>query len=370
MWRALENASDKIFRLRSGISRGARMQELKEEERVALYTHYRSKLLKRNDLDFEQIREEEPFELGNESPREHCDRQILEQLTCMYKHVHRQNGGTCVETTSSIHKVPTSASEPSWMAKWFESPFSEEDENNTEASNPVDTEMDAEVAMDFSVQVSESSLPNAGDGVHVIGKATRGSVVAIYPGLVGTQEHLEEIMMELDRDACNDGGEGLNDIVVRFDGVVIDGSVDVTSIHENDKSTWKWFYSPDTRATHANLGTVAHPYAVGHRINHANLSGDVNVIQLAFDYPIEEFPEYLRPYVPNRLFKTGWLSAGFTGWLVRNGKKASLAHTLVYVATRDIEDEEIFVDYRLNPELGYPEWYTPLDEDEAARRWS
>ncbi|EOD09273.1 hypothetical protein EMIHUDRAFT_216661 [Emiliania huxleyi CCMP1516] len=44
---------------------------------------------------------------------------------------------------------------------------------------------------------------------------------------------------------------------------------------------------------------------------------------------------------------------------------------LVLVASRDIEDEELFLDYRLNPATRdkWPGWYVPLDEEEAARRW-
>ena len=42
----------------------------------------------------------------------------------------------------------------------------------------------------------------------------------------------------------------------------------------------------------------------------------------------------------------------------------------MYVALRDIEDEELFVDYRINPDVGYPEWYKPVDEEVARRRWA
>jgi len=44
---------------------------------------------------------------------------------------------------------------------------------------------------------------------------------------------------------------------------------------------------------------------------------------------------------------------------------------VVLVASRDIEDEKLFLDYRLNPATRdkWPGWYVPLDEEEAARRW-
>ena len=33
------------------------------------------------------------------------------------------------------------------------------------------------------------------------------------------------------------------------------------------------------------------------------------------------------------------------------------------------EEEELYLNYRLNPRNPYPEWYTPCDKEEDARRW-
>ena len=43
---------------------------------------------------------------------------------------------------------------------------------------------------------------------------------------------------------------------------------------------------------------------------------------------------------------------------------------LAFVTTRQVADEELFLNYRLNPANGYPAWYTPYDREEDARRWS
>ncbi len=43
---------------------------------------------------------------------------------------------------------------------------------------------------------------------------------------------------------------------------------------------------------------------------------------------------------------------------------------LALVATREIEDEELLLNYRLSPGLARPSWYTAVDEAEDSRRWS
>ena len=42
---------------------------------------------------------------------------------------------------------------------------------------------------------------------------------------------------------------------------------------------------------------------------------------------------------------------------------------LAFVTTREVSDEELFLNYRLNPKNSYPPWYTPVDLAEDRRRW-
>ena len=45
--------------------------------------------------------------------------------------------------------------------------------------------------------------------------------------------------------------------------------------------------------------------------------------------------------------------------------------SIALVASRDVEDqEELFLDYRLNPEMPLPDWYHIVDKDESTRRWT
>lgn len=45
--------------------------------------------------------------------------------------------------------------------------------------------------------------------------------------------------------------------------------------------------------------------------------------------------------------------------------------SLVFIATKDIQEgEELFVNYRFSPSATkLPDWYQPVDIEEAARRW-
>ena len=48
-------------------------------------------------------------------------------------------------------------------------------------------------------------------------------------------------------------------------------------------------------------------------------------------------------------------------------KASAVAFSNVYVTLRDVEDEEILADYRLDPTNGYPQWYKPIDEKRQRR---
>ena len=43
---------------------------------------------------------------------------------------------------------------------------------------------------------------------------------------------------------------------------------------------------------------------------------------------------------------------------------------LALVAKRQIQDEELYLDYRLNPNHPRPAWYEPVDAEAEQRRWS
>lgn len=51
--------------------------------------------------------------------------------------------------------------------------------------------------------------------------------------------------------------------------------------------------------------------------------------------------------------------------------QSALVQSVALVATTDLEDEELLVNYRLNPKAGQlPSWYKPVDMEEDSRRWA
>ena len=47
-----------------------------------------------------------------------------------------------------------------------------------------------------------------------------------------------------------------------------------------------------------------------------------------------------------------------------------MVRSIVLVALSDIRDEELLLNYRLNPALEAPAWYAQVDSEEDERRWS
>ena len=143
-------------------------------------------------------------------------------------------------------------------------------------------------------------------------------------------------------------------------------------------------------------------FAVAHKVNHPPATVKPNVMTCSFDFPRiddntvlsvkrEELDMLQRLYLRvSKSFtrhdsKTG-IEPFFTPRIAEfipntYWRKPSVLHSfmeedvevrsLVMVAVRDIADgEEIFVNYRFNPELqNLPSWYAPVDLDEDYQRW-
>ena len=138
-------------------------------------------------------------------------------------------------------------------------------------------------------------------------------------------------------------------------------------------------------------GVVArNPLALAHFANHPAAGVPPNVLPCPYDLELAA-PDHaesedrqregasasaatfaaaaaVRPSVPNAPFsgdKGNWVSR-----LVEPPSAASRrVHGLVLVACRPLEDEELFLNYRLNPEHPCPDWYQHVDIEEDRRRW-
>ncbi|KUF97169.1 ABC transporter A family member 1 [Phytophthora nicotianae] len=106
------------------------------------------------------------------------------------------------------------------------------------------------------------------------------------------------------------------------------------------------------------------PLAVAHKINHPPSGTSPNVLGFAFEFPPEE-PFTTKEYdelIPNNFVQEPSRLSMF-------GKRA-IVHGLAFIATADIADEEeLFLNYRYNPDRPMPEWYAPVDVDSDRAMW-
>jgi hypothetical protein len=193
----------------------------------------------------------------------------------------------------------------------------------------------------FTLNVKDSTVEGAGRGVFVEcpqgALVAPGTVLGFFPGTVHLREHLKtaEAVDKLFPD---------DDFMLmsRADGAIIDGR--------------------DT------VGTPHNAYALGHIVNHPPQGGEPNVLQASYDFlqdPLgfDEFPRELRAHIPNKLHKPATL--------LGSPDRSSYMHTIVLLAAKPLSTgEELFLDYRLNPDSkeALPAWYAHYDEEGARER--
>lgn len=142
---------------------------------------------------------------------------------------------------------------------------------------------------------------------------------------------------------------------------------------------WKMLSKPldATRlGSNAEVLERRNPLAFAHFANHPAKGMDPNVMVYSYDFPLVE--KDMRMYIPNIVFGRGeevkmkrfgsfWFKSGTASSSVSDNP---VLKTLVLVATRDLSNEEILLNYRLSNAKKRPTWYTPVDEEEDRRRWS
>lgn len=211
----------------------------------------------------------------------------------------------------------------------------------------------------FVAGMGDSSVPDAGRGIYVHGSAPRGSLLTLYPGVSYLPSHVRQLGHNVGNDYW----------ISRFDGVVIDGAsqvelqVDIDADQEQE---------------------LVHPLALGHIVNHPPKGKEANCLQFMLDIDIGRLPHGARELVPNASFEgeTSTLERienrayqqrvpGSAHFLSKARHVHRIKRTLALVATRDINDEEIFMNYRFNPNSrGLPEWYHDCDPETSSRRWN
>ena len=197
----------------------------------------------------------------------------------------------------------------------------------------------------WKMRVAKSGIQHraAGFGVVVEGFVPAGSVVCIYPGKIwwpGTY-----------------AGPPDNEYAIsRYDGVIVD------ALHWDTKAR------ESAMQQHARLEAGAsgkpeaeerfrNPFALGSFVNHPPPGEQPNVMQVPY-----EFKKDLR-YVPHEMGSDRRPLYMLDSFL-------DSTPSIVLIATRNLRDEELFLNYRFNPALPYPDWYSQPDLEEATRRWA
>jgi len=231
----------------------------------------------------------------------------------------------------------------------------------------------------------------AGLGLFLHGRALPGAVVAMYPGVVYPKTDHRYIP-----GYPNLGGNEY--LMARFDGCVLDakpwgGGADVRREQawtgEHGRAHW-------TIAEVEGSVERRNPFALAHFANHPPKGEQPNVMSVACDFAAgSPALSALRPFVPLIRFRNPTAVAPRPPSPPPRGRQrtprsadreeeareaaAAAEHAraeaetlplLLFLATRELEEEELFLNYRLNPALEPPQWYHPVNLDEDRRRWA
>lgn len=281
----------------------------------------------------------------------------------------------------------------------------------------------------FTLHVSPSSIPHsaAGQGLFLQGTAPVGQIVALYPGVSYSPLYHRNIPGYPLVARSNPF------LLSRFDGIVLDakpwgkGAQDSSSVSSGERGTRSEFeFVKGGGVLNAVFQNAAeeglltrlerrNPLAVAHYANHPPEGTPPNVMVAAVDWrpdttnlagenqktpttptmkieekEKEESCEWeLRAYVPIVEFCTSTTGSSTAARESGAGGKTNVggdpeggemllprrndaAPCVALVALRNLKNEELFLNYRLNPNApgGVPDWYAPVDIQEDARRWA
>ena len=188
----------------------------------------------------------------------------------------------------------------------------------------------------FSILCLQSLIPNAGRGVFCDGSATTGSLVALQPGEVWPKEHLLTSSPDVMRHFAEENDDEDCLVSLRFDEYVVDSR-----------------QSPVTVLTRP--GYSNNLFALGHMINHANppLAPNCQSTMVNFTERLHLNPDYLCNVYAR---EPTWRSKFFD-------REPMVMHGLGLMAKRDVVNEELLYDYRLQSE-STPDWYQQAAKDD------
>ncbi|CAJ1932797.1 unnamed protein product [Sphenostylis stenocarpa] len=231
----------------------------------------------------------------------------------------------------------------------------------------------------LNVKPSQISHKDSGKGLFLDGAVDVGTVLAFYPGVVYSPAYYHHIPGYLDEQNPYS--------IARYDGTVIDAQpwgcggdgpelFDVRKMLENklenegaEKSSDRVRKPLEGSQVDDYLVEHRNPLALAHLANHPAKGMFSNVMICPYDFPLTE--NNMRVYIPNILFGNAEVnikrfgSSWFKSVVSRNSESnVPILKTVVLVATRALQDEELLLNYRLSNSKQWPEWYAPVDEEE------
>ena len=194
----------------------------------------------------------------------------------------------------------------------------------------------------YSVLSLRSSIPNAGRGLYIDGFVMAGAIVAFQPGDIWPKEHILTDAPEVMEHFADDDEDC--QISLRFDDYVVDARQSPVVVLCRDGSL--------------------NPWALGNMANHPNPDIIPNCQSVMLNYLAKSKLEHLVRYIPNSYSKLPtWQSTFFD-------LEEVVMHGLCLVSRRDVKNQELMYDYRLQSHIT-PEWYNivkyenQLEEDQV-----
>lgn len=180
----------------------------------------------------------------------------------------------------------------------------------------------------YSILSLRSSIPGGGRGVFIDGSVMAGSLVAFQPGDIWPKEHLLTTAPDVMEHFA---GEDDCQISLRFDDYVVDSR-----------------QSPVTVLTQE--GSM-NPWALGNMANHPSTPTLPNCQSTMLNYTTKMHIGKLMKYIPNSYARVpSWQSKFFD-------PEEVIMHGLCLVSRRDVSNEELLYDYRLQSDET-PDWYS------------
>jgi hypothetical protein len=203
--------------------------------------------------------------------------------------------------------------------------------------------------------IGPSTIKTAGKGLFLSGKCQKGTVLGIYPGMIYPESR---------KIYNNDKNQHLSELLNSF---VVNGDLAHDLYFSNGYNRKvKWMEEKADRFKKFLEGDdyyivnepylaqrFVHPYANLQYVNHPPRGLLDNVLCFEMRIPLN-FDRKLLPYVPNQYYSRPTIET----------KSFGLIRIQVYVARRDLNNEEIFLNYRLNPHGELPKWYHPITPEE------